>query len=87
MPAWELPLVDGSTFKLGQVREAGWWQILMVYRGLHCPICHKYLERLESLREDFTQAKTELVVVSADPLEKAKAMVEAHALNSRWHMT
>lgn len=80
LPAITLPLVGGGEATLGQTQDSSVWQIVIIYRGLHCPICHKYLKRLEELREGFANASAEILAVSGDPLEKAQAMVEKHDL-------
>jgi len=80
IPALQLPLIDGGEITLGQPQITGAWQIVIVYRGLHCPLCHKYLARLEELRPAFAKANTELVVVSGDPLAKAQMMAAEHNL-------
>lgn len=80
MPPLTLPLVEGAKVTLGQAGTSGAWQIVIIYRGLHCPLCNKYLTRLEELREGFTKANAELVAVSGDPLEKAQAMVANNGL-------
>jgi AhpC/TSA family. len=40
------------------------WQIIVVYRGLHCPICKRYLKQLEGLQEQFHAAGVDVVAVS-----------------------
>lgn len=80
LPALTLPLVQGGEITLGKVATPGRWQVVIVYRGLHCPLCNKYLKRLEELREDFAKANAELIAVSGDPLEKAQAIVSNHRL-------
>ena len=80
LPALTLPLVSDGEITLGQVQTPGAWQVVIVYRGLHCPLCNKYLKRLEELREGFTRANAELIAVSGDPLEKAREMVNRQGL-------
>ena len=80
LPALTLSLVQGGEITLGKVSDPENWQIVIIYRGLHCPICRKYLTRLEELREGFAAAKAELVVVSADPIEKARKMVDDYGI-------
>ena len=80
LPAITLPLVTGGEVTLGTPQETGQWQVVIVYRGLHCPLCNKYLKRLEELREGFAAANAELIAVSGDPLEKAQMIVEKHNL-------
>jgi len=80
IPSLTLPLVQGGDIILGTPKTSGAWQIIIVYRGLHCPLCNKYLKRLEELREGFGKANAELIAVSGDPLEKAKQMVDNNHL-------
>ncbi len=81
LPAIELPTIDGATIVLGQAANPDNWALVFIYRGLHCPICNKYLAKLESLYAGFKKAGAEIVAVSGDPLEKAKRMAEANSLN------
>lgn len=76
LPAIELPLLGGGTVTLGKRQEATNWQLVFVYRGLHCPLCKRYLKKLETLRDGFDKAGAEIVAISGDPEEKAQAMVE-----------
>lgn len=48
------------------------WTMLFVYRGRHCPRCKRYLSKLNAMLGDWT-ALMDVVVVSADTEEKAKA--------------
>lgn len=79
LPAITLPLVTGGQVTLGQPQKKGHWQLVFVYRGQHCPICKKYLTKLESLKEKFLATGAEVVAVSGDPEAKALAMAEAAA--------
>lgn len=80
LPPLTLPLVQGGEVTLGKTKNPGSWQVVIVYRGLHCPLCNKYLARLEELRESFAKAKAELIAVSGDPIEKAREMVTRNGL-------
>lgn len=80
IPSYTLPLVQGGSVTLGKTDNPGRWQVVIIYRGIHCPLCNKYLKRLEELREGFTKIHAELVAVSGDPLEKAQAIVETNGL-------
>ncbi len=80
IPTFTLPLVGGGQATLGKTTAPGAWQIVIVYRGLHCPICNKYLARLEELKSRFAKTNAEIVAVSGDPLEKAEAIVRNNNL-------
>jgi peroxiredoxin len=55
---------------IGETKDR--WTILFVYRGKHCPRCKRYLNKLNEALESWTSVM-DVVVVSADGLEKAKA--------------
>ena len=80
-PAITLPLAGGGTAALGEASRAGLWRLVFIYRGHHCPICHRYLRKLESLREAFLEASAEMIVASGDPEEKAARMVAEEGLS------
>lgn len=66
---------------LGKPAKKNHWQLVFVYRGLHCPICKQYLKKLESLKDPFLTAGAEVTAVSGDPEGKAVAMVESNGLS------
>ncbi len=72
MPKFSLPRAGGGTVKVGQSTN---WQVLVVYRGKHCPICRNYLKTLDGLFEKFKSAGAEVMAMSADPKEKAELQV------------
>ncbi|KMW58385.1 Glutamate synthase [NADPH] large chain [Candidatus Rhodobacter oscarellae] len=48
------------------------WTMLVVYRGKHCPRCKRYLNKLSGMLDNWNE-HMDVVVVSADPAEKAQA--------------
>ena len=40
--------MQDETIKLGQPKNGADWQMVVVYRGRHCPLCTKFLNQLES---------------------------------------
>jgi len=74
VPEISLKTVDGATAKIGGARDG--WQMVVVYRGKHCPICKRYLTGLKDLVAGYADAKTEVLAVSTDPEEKAKAFAD-----------
>jgi peroxiredoxin len=68
-----LPLTDGGEARLG---GEGRWQVAVVYRGRHCPLCRRYLKELDGLLEAFEEAGAEVLAVSADPRERAREEAE-----------
>jgi alkyl hydroperoxide reductase subunit AhpC len=73
VPAITLDKVGGGKLTIGGPRET--WQLIVVYRGKHCPICKRYLTGLKDLVGGYKEAKTEVVAVSGDPKEKADAFM------------
>ena len=63
--------VEGApAITIGQPKER--WTMLFVYRGKHCPRCKRYLNKLSDALPEWQEAM-DVVVVSADTLEKAQA--------------
>lgn len=79
LPAISLSLVGGGKLTLGQPQEKGVLQLVFGYRGQHCPVCKKYLTKLEGLKDRFLATGAEVVAVSGDPEVKAVAMAESAA--------
>lgn len=79
-PQIQLPTVGGAMRTLGKPHDGHDWQMVVVYRGLHCPICKKYLSQLQEMVSAFYDLGVDIVAVSGDPLGKAKEMVEDQAL-------
>jgi peroxiredoxin len=77
-PEFEVPSLAGGSLKLG---GSGRWQMVVVYRGKHCPLCRKFLGSLEAMKEDFAKLDTEIALVSADPEEKAAATQQEWGLS------
>lgn len=73
-PKTELAKVGGGTLVLGDPQGGHAWQIVVIYRGLHCPKCKDYLAVLQGLQGDYHAAGIDVVIASADPMAKAQAM-------------
>jgi peroxiredoxin len=67
---WQL---GGGELELGKPQGNCDWQLVVVYRGKHCPICSNYLKQLQPLVDGFREIGVDVVVVSGDPEEKASA--------------
>ena len=77
--AQPFPVIDvsrhgGGTITLGKPQTAE-WQLIFVYRGIHCPICRQYLTDLETKLAEFAEIGAEVVVASADTAAKARKIV------------
>jgi peroxiredoxin len=74
-PALDVALTGGGRFVLG-ADLAERFDLIVFYRGLHCPICAKYLLELERLAPEFAQRGVRIVAVSSDEAERAQAMAD-----------
>ncbi|MDR8524921.1 peroxiredoxin-like family protein [Shewanella fidelis] len=72
LPPITLPTLAGKSVTLGVPAPGCDWQLVVIYRGKHCPLCSRYLTELEALRHDFIDLGVDIVAASADSLEQAK---------------
>ena len=64
------PIIDGKGVTVSEANNR--WQMIVVYRGLHCPICKTYTAKIEALKDKFDELETDVVFISGDTAEKAK---------------
>ena len=74
-PALHIPLVGGGTYTLG-APAATRFDLVVFYRGLHCPICAKYLIELERLVPEFETRGVQVIAASSDTADRAQAMAD-----------
>ncbi len=70
VPDISLPTVGGGTWTLSE-QKPGTFTLLVVYRGLHCPICKGYLNDLQANLDEFIAQGVEAVAVSGDDADRA----------------
>ena len=75
VPALNVPLTTGERFVLGGQPGAA-FDMVVFYRGLHCPICAKYLLELERLAPDFASRGVQVVAISSDDEDRAGQMAD-----------
>lgn len=75
VPALDVALVGGGRFTLGAA-PAERFDLVVFYRGLHCPICARYLAELERLAPEFAARGVQAIAVSSDDEERAGRMAE-----------
>lgn len=73
-PAITVPRYGGGNLTLGQPQGSLDWQMVVVYRGKHCPMCTTYLKELDGLKDKFAESGVDIVAVSAD----SQARVDEH---------
>ncbi len=75
VPALNVPLTSGERFVLGAAPGER-FDLVVFYRGLHCPNCAKYLMELERLVPEFEQRGVQVIALSSDDEARGKAMAE-----------
>jgi len=69
-PKLEVPGPDGSVRDLSKPLDGCDWMMVVVYRGRHCPMCTRYLNRLEPLIDELKAIGVDVAAVSGDSAEQ-----------------
>jgi len=73
VPELRVPTLAHGEFDLaGDAPER--FTLIAFYRGLHCPICLKYLRELGSLVPEYEARGTKVIAISSDTPERAREM-------------
>ena len=75
VPALDVPTLAHGPFSL-VADAAQHFTLIVFYRGLHCPICAKYLLELGRLLPEFDKRGVKVVALSSDNRERAQAMAD-----------
>ena len=70
VPALEVETLSGAWSLAEQSAEN--FNLVVFYRGLHCPLCKVYTSELNRLVDDFAERGVSIVVVSSDSEERAQ---------------
>ena len=70
-PELSLPLVGGGTWTLAEQKPKA-FTMIVIYRGLHCPISKTYIKQLNGMAEDAKGYGLNLVVASMDGQDRAE---------------
>ncbi|MFL1896619.1 peroxiredoxin-like family protein [Aquimarina sp. 2-A2] len=71
VPELELDLINDTKWSLADQNPDN-YSLLVFYRGLHCPVCKKYLEDLTTRLDDFVERGVNVIAISGDSEERAK---------------
>lgn len=80
VPGMDLPLVGGGRFLLSAEKPAA-YTMIVVYRGLHCPICKTYLRDLNGKVGEFEAHGVRVVAVTSDGADRAEKAKSEWALD------
>jgi peroxiredoxin len=75
VPSLQAPTLAHGAFDLA-ADAAPNFTLVVFYRGLHCPICLKYLLELGRLQPAFEQRGVKVIALSGDGQERAQAMAD-----------
>jgi peroxiredoxin len=70
VPALEVETLQGPWSLADQDPEN--FTLVVFYRGLHCPICSKYIAELDKLLGDFAEIGVSVLALSTDTRERAE---------------
>jgi len=83
VPALQVPTLAHGIFNLRE-DAATHFTMVVFYRGLHCPVCLKYLLELGRLGTDFEKRGVKVIAISSDVHSRARTMADKlHAPNLR----
>ena len=80
VPTLEVKTTNGTMFNLSSSGAEN-FTLVVFYRGLHCPICAKYLIELERLAQEYMNRGVRIIAISSDNEERAKMMAEKVSAN------
>ena len=81
-PEISVDTLEGKEIQLKDIPADADWRMVIVYRGLHCPLCTRYLNQLNELLPEFKAQGVDVVAVSAD--SKAKATEQLTQVNPNY---
>lgn len=81
VPPLSAQLAGGGVWSLSTERPQA-FTLLVFYRGLHCPICRRYLAELEKLLPEFAKRGVAVIALSADTRERAEKAKADWGLNT-----
>lgn len=69
-PEIEVELLSGETVNLAKSVNGADWKLVVVYRGVHCPICTNYLNELDLYISELKSNGIDVIAVSGDRREQ-----------------
>lgn len=81
VPGLSVKTVEGETWTLAERRPER-FTLIVFYRGMHCPICRRYLSELVELEAEFGTRGVEVIAISSDTEERARQTVKDWQLGS-----
>ncbi|MDO8788434.1 MAG: peroxiredoxin-like family protein [Sulfuritalea sp.] len=79
VPGLEIDVVGGGHFSLSAEKPQQ-FTMLVFYRGLHCPICRRYLSELEGVLPELEKRGVSVFAASSDTQDRAEQAKSGWAL-------
>lgn len=80
-PTLELNLLNRQPWSL-KTAPAKEFNLIIVYRGYHCPVCKSYLKKFQELQSQFNDLGVILTATSCDTRERAERSRDEWAVES-----
>lgn len=81
-PAIIVPTLGRKKRALYEASGKNKWQLVIVYRGRHCPLCTRYLKEIDETLDQFASLNVDVIAVSAD--NEAQATEQMEQVNPRF---
>lgn len=81
VPELSIDLINDTKWELKK-QSPDKFTMIVFYRGLHCPVCKKYLEELKTKLKDFSGRGVNIIAISMDSEERAKKAGEEWDISS-----
>lgn len=81
VPRLDISTINGDSWSLTDQNPENFIMIVF-YRGLHCPVCKAYLQKLETLLSDYQESGFSVIAVSMNNEALAKQTADQWELKS-----
>ena len=80
VPDLNIDVLSGRMWNI-KLEEPDFMTMIVFYRGLHCPICKKYLEELNGLIDQFKDLGVNVIAISTDKKDNAMKSADEWDVN------
>ncbi len=80
VPNLLFPTLQHGDFNLSE-HAKNKFNLIIFYRGLHCPLCANYLTELSNLTEEFKKRDVKIIILSSDQKDRAQQMADKIKMN------
>ena len=84
-PTLEVQALSGESVDISRPTGKSDWQMVVVYRGQHCPMCTRFLNTLAGFRQRLLDIGIDIAAVSGDSREQLESHRERLDVNFPLH--